>query len=116
MSQIIQVKMFTPCVRSGTLQGLTGQKISTILGFEPNMSESDKIKQRWSFEYEGHKCSVWDFRNASRYNQFSVYGRSEPINKLFGRRFHDQEMDDLYIKDSGQPRTRPGISSSEHLW
>ena len=116
MTKISSLKMFNPTNRSGILQYTTAEKIISIVGFEPNLSESDKIQKRWSFEYDGHKCSIWEFRNTGRYNQYSVYGNSEIFKKLFGKKNYEQELDDFYINQDGQPRSRPGLSSYDHLW
>ncbi len=74
--------------RTGTLRGMTVEKIEDILGFAPN-SEGDtsKTTAQWGFTIDGKDCSIWDYKGSAEWQQFSAFVPHELLTSVFGEAY-----------------------------
>jgi len=71
--------------RTGTLDGITAQQITDVLGFGPNIDDDpDKVVNSWGFKYKGQRCGIWDYKGSHHDNAFSTFGPREIFVELFG--------------------------------
>lgn len=70
--------------RTGVLEGITADKIESILGFAPNVADDpDKVRYSWAFTVNGYKCAIWDYKGSYQYNSFSTYGPASVLRSIF---------------------------------
>jgi len=73
--------------RTGTLQGMTAEKISKILGFSPNVNDDEeKVVHCWAGYVNGDKnrpIAIWDYKGSHLYGQYSTYGDRKALRELF---------------------------------
>jgi hypothetical protein len=73
--------------RTGTLFNITAERISEVLGFEPNCSDIDddyKVENSWgAIVDETHRINIWDYRGSQMFGQFSTWGPAEVYETLF---------------------------------
>lgn len=71
--------------RTGTLYDINVKTITEILGFGPNVEDDpNKVVNSWGFEIDGQEFGVWDYKGSHEHGQFSTYGDSTVLEKLFG--------------------------------
>lgn len=74
--------------KMGELVGLTYQQVVDVLGFEPNIEDDPhKVVNSWSFLADGNKCAVWDYKGSHEWGTWSVYGKREVFEALFGKSY-----------------------------
>ena len=75
--------------RQHTLNDLTVAEITGLVGFGPNVTESDdlhKVTASWAFEVDGAVCAVWDYRNSAWIRTFSAFGPKDALVAVFGEK------------------------------
>ena len=79
----------TPCntagaSRTGTLYDINVATITQKLGFGPNIDDDPtKVINSWGFEVDGRRFGIWDYKGSHHMGQFSTYGDSSVLAKLF---------------------------------
>jgi hypothetical protein len=70
--------------RTGTLYDINVATITEVLGFAPNVDDDPyKVENSWGFEIDGRKFGIWDYKGSHHCGQFSTYGDSSVLAKLF---------------------------------
>ena len=70
--------------KTGTLYDINVATITNILGFGPNIDDDPaKVVNSWGFEINGNRFGIWDYKGSHHCGQFSTYGDSEVLSKLF---------------------------------
>jgi hypothetical protein len=70
--------------RTGALYDISVTAIAEVLGFPPNViDDPDKVVNSWGFEIDGQKFGIWDYKGSHLMGQFSTYGNSKVLAKLF---------------------------------
>ena len=71
--------------RTGTLYDINVRVITEILGFGPNVQDDpNKVVNSWGFKIGDEEFGIWDYKGSQEYGQFSTYGNSAVLEKLFG--------------------------------
>lgn len=74
--------------KTGELVGLTYEQVIDVLGFAPNIQDDPhKVINSWSFLADGNKCAVWDYKGSHEWGTWSVYGKREVFEALFGKSY-----------------------------
>jgi len=74
--------------KTGELVGLTLEQVIDVLGFTPNIQDDPhKVVNSWSFLADGNKCAVWDYKGSHEWGTWSVYGKREVFEALFGKSY-----------------------------
>lgn len=83
--------------RTGTISGMTAEKISALLGFTPNVDDDPyKVENSWAaevsdlpgyFDDEFFPIAVWDYKGSHHRGQFSCYGQPEVLLSIFGNNY-----------------------------
>jgi hypothetical protein len=77
--------------RTGGLNNISAEQISEILGFKSNVDDDpDKVVNSWAGESDGELFAIWDYKGSHNYNQFSTWGDSETLDRLFGAYFRSE--------------------------
>lgn len=84
----IQPKPVTEYHRTGHLFPITAEEISSLLGFEPNMKDSESC---WGANINSKDVVVWNYKGSERHKSFCVYGPTHTLEQLFGSLYHEQE-------------------------
>lgn len=70
--------------KTGVLYDITVTAIAEVLGFPPNVEDDpDKVENSWGFEIDGKQFGIWDYKGSHHMGQFSTYGDSSVLAKLF---------------------------------
>ena len=70
--------------KTGALYDITVNAITEVLGFGPNIDDDPtKVVNSWGFEIDGKRFGIWDYKGSHHCGQFSTYGDSEILSKLF---------------------------------
>lgn len=75
--------------RTGTLFGLSPERVAEIIGFPANCEHDDKREGGycWSFTVDGVVCSVWSYKGSEQRGSWSTFGPGDALRKLFGNRW-----------------------------
>lgn len=82
--------------RTGGLAGLNVDQITSIVGFEPNISDDpEKVTASWGFEVlddqgNTHDCGIWGYKGSARARRFSTYGPKSIFAQLFDLHYHHE--------------------------
>jgi hypothetical protein len=69
---------------TGKLYDINVATITEVLGFEPNIEDDpNKVVNSWGFEIDGEQFGIWDYKGSHNFGQFSTYGDSSVLAKLF---------------------------------
>lgn len=83
--RIMPISNITGTSKTGVLLDISANKISNILGFDPNVDDDpNKVVNSWGFTYDGIKCAIWDYKGSQFFGQFSTFGPRIVFDKLFG--------------------------------
>jgi len=69
-------------IRTGTLFSMTPDDITRILGFPPNITDTE-----WAFTVDGVRCSVWSDRGSHERGTWATWGAADAMRRVFGRRW-----------------------------
>jgi hypothetical protein len=79
--------------RTGRLTDMTVNKITEVLGFEPNVKDDPyKVKHSWGFQISTSKIGVakfgiWSYKDSEKSGEFSTWGPSEILVRLFPKNY-----------------------------
>jgi hypothetical protein len=70
--------------QTGRLYDINVDTINEVLGFGPNIDDDPaKVVNSWGFEIDGKRFGIWDYKGSHHLGQFSTYGDSDVLSKLF---------------------------------
>jgi hypothetical protein len=73
----IQPVSFVASFKQGTLENVTRERITEVLGFAPNVSDDPaKVKSSWAFKLNGEDAAIWDYYGSEKQNRYSYYNHA----------------------------------------
>lgn len=70
--------------KQGTLENVTVEQITKVLGFAPNADDDPaKVKNSWAFKLNGEDAAIWDWKGSEKQNRYSYF--NPKVAALFGQ-------------------------------